>query len=172
MTEVDLLDDEPIVLRLNRLKAETLLRAIGRLDDATCVADIVEQIRAGLAPPDMSDRRVKGIFETKLFEIALHDLLGKIPGRWIVWLDGKVHADYATQAEAFEEWTKLAYPATGESHQPHIHRIEPRLGESCPGGLFVLPEFKKYEADWKHGWSYEERDSDMTGMGDFVPDKS
>jgi len=99
------------------------------------------------------------------FVVALHDLLGKLPGRWVVWLDGKVQSDHATQSEAFVR----AAGDHGLDGGFLIYRVEPLVGYGIPGGVFVLDDFKKYVADWKHGWGYERQLDDLSVMGDFIP---
>lgn len=173
---VDLLDSEPIQLSLNRAKAELVLKALGRLDgdDLAKVGDLAKALEDGLAPPDMSDDDVRFQIQHLLFVGALHDLLGKIPGRWVVWLDGKVHSDHATQDEAMAEHYRLASPDVKNGRlewtgpRSLVCRVEPLLGLCIPGGHFVMDEFKKYVADWKHGWSYEQEHSGVS-MGDSTP---
>jgi hypothetical protein len=147
--EVDLLDDEPIMLSLDRERAELVLKALNRLDggDLTKLGSLVEALENGLTPPDANDPHVRMKIDHKLFRQALHGFLSRreLLGRWVVWRTGKVQSDHATQADAFDQ----AIRTNGFDGGFLICRIEPLLGHRIPGGAYVLDEFKKYVADWE-----------------------
>lgn len=39
--------------------------------------------------------------ESERFEKALPDLLATIPGRWVIYLEGEVRGDFATEDDAY-----------------------------------------------------------------------
>jgi hypothetical protein len=70
---------------------------------ATATAGGVVSFQEG---DDMSEVEDKVLAETKRFHKALPDLLPKYRGRWVVFRDGVVQGDHATEEQAFADGMK------------------------------------------------------------------